>query len=292
MPIFAQQKTDTIKVNKLEVIKNVIVNSVVTVPEDFVQIGKQFTNNVPKTLLYTGIVGATVVLDKPITTLYQDEIETRIDYQLPNIAINNNQKPWISGNDAYMTYAMAGVYGGSLITGYEKGQYAAVNGLKALSYSILTTQLVFKTIFGRARPYESLSENYAGDPSKSKNPLSFGNSRGGDLLKPNAQGSAFPSLHATSYFAMAKVFQMEFDNYWIPYGFMSAIFLADINSHNHWVGDMLAGGIVGTVIGRGIVKSSWKKRGLLANKPTSKVAFTYIPEFTSQYSGLRVIGNF
>ncbi|MDO3693614.1 phosphatase PAP2 family protein [Wenyingzhuangia sp. chi5] len=269
----------------------VIKTSFKTIPSDFVYMGKNVSEDWKKTALYTGVVGALVLVDKPVTQFYQEEIETRIDYKLPNIAINNNEFPWLSGNDAYIFYTMAGIYAGSFFSGYEKGQYAAINSFKALAYSIAISHVMLKTVFGRSRPYVSLKNKTADFENPTDNPFDFFNSREGEYIFEGPHGTSFPSLHATAFFAMAKVFQMEFDNYWIPYGFMTAVFLADIKSHRHWVSDMVAGGIIGTVIGRSIVRSSWKARGLLPNKE-KEIAIQCIPSVSSKYNGLTLVATF
>ncbi|GGF81719.1 phosphatase PAP2 family protein [Wenyingzhuangia marina] len=268
---------------------NVIKTSFKTIPSDFVYMGKNVSEDWKKTALYTGIVGALVLVDKPVTQFYQEEIETRIDYTIPRFS--NIDFPWLEGNDAYMFYAMAGTYVGSFFGGYEKGQYAAINGFKALGYSILVSQVILKTIFGRARPYNSLKDKNADFDSATDNPFDFFNSRNGDHIYGNFSGTSLPSLHATAFFAMAKVFQMEFDNYWIPYGFMTAVFLAEIKEHRHWVSDMVAGGIIGTVIGRSIVRSSWRARGILPNKE-KEISFQWMPSISSRYNGLTLVATF
>jgi hypothetical protein len=72
---------------------------------------------------------------------------------------------------------------------------------------------------------------------------------------------------------------------------MTAVFLAEIKEHRHWVSDMVAGGIIGTVIGRSIVRSSWKARGLLPDKE-KEIAIQCIPSVSSKYNGLTLVATF
>ena len=267
----------------------VVKTSFKTIPSDFVYMGKNVSEDWKKTALYTGIVGTLILVDKPVTQFYQEEIETRIDYTIPQFS--KIDFPWLGGNDAYMFFGMSGVYVGSLFSGYEKGQYAAINGFKSLAYSIVISHIVLKTIFGRARPYTNLKNGTTDNNVTTDNPFDFFNDRNGEYVFSDQSGTAMPSLHATAFFAMAKVFQMEFDNYWIPYGFMTAVFLAEIKEHRHWVSDMVAGGIIGTVIGRSIVRSSWKARGLLPNKE-KEIAIQCIPSVSSKYNGLTLVATF
>lgn len=291
--MFSQQSSDkSLFSSRMHLAGNVIKTSFKTIPSDFAYMGKNVTEDWKKTALYTGIVGALMLVDRPVTEFYQSEVETRIQYSLPSITVNKNSFPWTSGVDAYMFYTMSGVYLSSLFSGNEKSQYAAINGFKALGYSILISHTVLKTIFGRKRPLTDLRNGVSENTdTTTDNPFDFFNSRQGEYIFSSPHGTGMPSLHATAFFAMAKVFQMEYDNYWIPYGFMTAVFLSDIKGHQHWVSDMVAGGIVGTIIGRSIVRSSWRARGILPNKE-KEITFNCIPSISSQYSGFRLTATF
>ena len=85
---------------------------------------------------------------------------------------------------------------------------------------------------------------------------------------------------------------MEFDNYWISYGIMALTFLSDMQEHNHWLSDMVVGGILGTLIGRSIVRSSWRARGILEPRKQEKISFNYIPRFSAEFTGLKIVGTF
>lgn len=270
---------------------NVLKTSFKTIPSDFVYMGKNVTGNWKQTALYAGIVGALIATDGPLTELYQVHVEDNIQYKLPSITVNKADFPWLSGEDAYMFYTMSGIYVSSLFSGSEKGQFAAVNGMKALLYSIAISHTVLKTIFGRTRPLDDLRAGGVNTDEKTSNPYDFFNSRQGEYIFSAPHGTALPSLHATAFFAMAKVFQMEYDNYWIPYSFMTAVFFSSIKGHQHWLSDMVAGGIVGTVIGRSIVRSSWKARGILPENK-KKFELSWMPTISSSYNGLSVSATF
>ena len=89
-----------------------------------------------------------------------------------------------------------------------------------------------------------------------------------------------PSFHLTMYFSVAKVYQEMYDNYWLPYGVLALIFASNIKGHHHWVGDMVAGGIIGTMIGSQVVSNYrnryLKKQSDFTISPTGKgVSFQY-----------------
>lgn len=279
--VHAQDSLMHKKDNFLKTSGKVLKNSVLSVPRDFAFMGKEVSADWRKTGLYTLGALNLILTDKITTRFLQNHIEPNINYTLPNISVfkGRNNVDWLSGNDAYMSYSIIGLYLGSLLTNNEKGQYAAINAFKAVTHSIIITQLGLKTIFGRNRPYRPLSEAEGNVAPWTTDNFDFFNKRGA-YLTSDAQASSFPSLHATAYFAIAKVFQMEYDNYWIPYGVMSVVFLADLKGHNHWVGDMVIGGVVGTIIGRSIVKSSWKIRYGTTERKKKNYAVNFVPQFS------------
>jgi membrane-associated phospholipid phosphatase len=264
--------------------------------------GKALTKDWRVTAACAAGISLIILADKPITTWYQDHIETTIKYKLPALPGAGSSR-FFYGNDAYLNYAILGLYGGSLAANYKTGQMAALNSMKALAYSYLITQVTLKAVFGRDRPDPTLSDGKPPKKGFTDDPYNFFNfhrirfNAGG-----NVTGMSFPSMHATAYFAVAKVMAMEFHNYWIPYGTVAVIFLADVDAHQHWVGDMVAGGLLGTVIGQGIVTSSRlfekKQEEKLKLKESERtrhrVGFNYqvLPSFSSSMSGITFLASF
>lgn len=287
---FSQNTTD--KKKHFQTAGSVFKTSFNTIPSDFVYLGKEFSDDWKRTGYYAAGILGLIAADKITTRAWQDYIEPNIDYSLPNITprfLNNTRIQWLKGENAYLTYPIIGVYLGSLITNDEKGQYVGMNSFKAIVYSTLITQLTLKTIFGRNRPNRPLD---VGDRYGHTNDnWDFFNSRD-EYLFGSAKGSSLPSMHVTTYFALAKVLQMEYDNYWIPYGLMTVVFFSNVKAHEHWFSDFVAGGIIGTLIGRSIVRSSWKARGILEDTKNKKLTLNYIPQFSSEFTGLRIVGTF
>lgn len=283
------------KENRFKVAVKVIKNGFLSIPNDFTEMGHSFSDDWKKTGYYAlGTLGL-IIVDRHTTSFLHNQIEPFIDYELPSIAINDNTNPWISGNDAYISYPIIGLYAGSIIANYEKGQTVAINSFKSLTYSIVISHLILKSIFARNRPYRKInSDDVAPDPW-TKSEWDFGNFRP-IKLESDAYATAFPSLHATAFFAIAKVFQMEYDNYWIPYTFMAGVFLADIKGHNHWISDLVAGGIIGTIIGKSVVKSSRKQIAKTKNKNRNKKKLTFqkqlIPQISSKQIGAHLVISF
>jgi membrane-associated phospholipid phosphatase len=287
------------KKNLFQTAGAVIKTSFTTIPSDFVFLGKEFSNDWEKTGYYAAGILGLIATDKITTKAWQDYVEPNIKYSLPDIMptfLNKSKNVWLKGPNAYLTYPAIGLYVGSLFANQEKGQFVAINSFKAIAYSTLVTQVAFKTIFGRNRPSEPLNSGISPQPNFpnggfTDNNWDFFNSRNG-LILAHPRGTALPSMHVTTYFALAKIIQMEYDNYWVPYGIMSIVFASDIGAHNHWFSDMVAGAIIGTLIGRSITKSSWKARGILDQKKQKKISFSYTPQFSPEFTGLRIVGTF
>jgi membrane-associated phospholipid phosphatase len=291
LAIFSQNQPK--KKNLIQTAGSVIKTSFNTIPSDFVFLGKEVSDDWKKTGYYAAGILGLIATDKITTKAYHKYVEPNIDYSLPYITPNflrSSKNVWINGENSYLTYPIIGLYIGSLFANQEKGQFAAINSFKAIAYSTLITQFTLKTILGRNRPNRPLGSEPVTVPFTNSN-WDFFNKRDG-YLYGSARGTSLPSMHATGYFAIAKVIQMEYDNYWIPYGIMAVTFLSDIKSHEHWVSDMVAGAIVGTLIGRSVVRSSWKARGISEKKKQKKISLNYTPQFSPEFTGLRIVGTF
>lgn len=291
-------QNDSIKIkkdNRFKVAGSVLADSFHSVPGDFSAMGHNVSGNWKRTALYTaGIIGL-IAIDKQTTGFLHDKIEPNIDYSLPDIGPKNTKI--ITGNDPYIVYPIIGLYAGSLIINNKKGQVVALNAAKSLAYSYVITQIFLKTITSRNRPQRRINDDRPVVDPWTKDPWDFGNFHG-IHFEQGGPGTSFPSFHTTSYFAIAKVFQMEYNNYWIPYTFVTAVFLADIKSHDHWVSDLLAGGLIGTIIGRSVVISSRKQMAknessaFNDNPKKFRMQKQLIPQISNSMIGLHFIGSF
>ena len=284
-----------IKKNLFQTAGSVIKTSFNSIPSDFVFLGKEVSNDWKKTGYYAAGILGLIATDKITTKAWQNHVEPNIDYRLPNMTphfLRKSKNVWINNNEnTFLTYPIIGLYVGSLFANKEKGQFVAINSFKAIAYSTLVTQVALKTIFGRNRPESPLNTTTKGQPFTNNN-WDFFNGRENEILLSDKKATGMPSMHVTTYFALAKVIQMEYDNYWIPYGIMSVVFASNIKGHQHWFSDMVAGAIVGTLIGRSITKSSWKARGILDRTKPKKISFNYTPRFSPEFTGLRIVGTF
>jgi hypothetical protein len=188
------------KSNIFQTSGRVIKNSILTIPSDFGFMGKQVSNDWKKTGIYTAAILGLIATDKITTGFWQDYVEPNIQYSLPNFSPVNvtSSHKWMTSENAYLTFPTIAIYLGSFVTNNEKGQYAAINTLKAIQYATIITQLGLKTIFGRNRPNRPLSE--PAEYPWTNNNWDFFNKRK-EFLFASPEGSALPSLHSTTYFA-------------------------------------------------------------------------------------------
>jgi PAP2 superfamily len=204
----------------------------------------------PKPALYSllGVAGL-VAVDKPVTRYWQDKVEPAFNgYNIK--APKFMTKTGINNAGGVDGWLMLGI-GGSWVLGAalddQRSQLAALLSVKAAAYSVLVSQLVLKSLTGRLRPDPNLS-NPTGQQPYTTNPYAFGHFHH-PFLGANQYGTAMPSFTFTLYFAVARVYSRVYDNYWIPYGLAAAALTSNIRGHHHWVSDMVAGSLVGTMIG-------------------------------------------
>jgi membrane-associated phospholipid phosphatase len=298
-----QTKVDSLQVKKekrFHVAGSVIKNSILSVPGDFSEMGHTISSDWKRTAIYTGSILGLIAIDKITTGFWHDHVETSIDYHLPSISLNTNIGQ-VDGDNAYILYPIVGLYAGSLIANHKKGQVVAVNAVKSIAYSVVVSQLFLKAISARNRPQRRINDDRPVEEPWTKNPWDFGNysvRQPIELRMGPRGGTSFPSFHTTFYFSVAKVFQMEYNNYWIPYTIVTGVWLSNIKGHDHWISDIVVGGLVGTIIGRSVVKSSRKqmaKNNCSAynyNPKKFKMTKQLVPQISGNMVGLHFLGTF
>lgn len=204
-------------------------------------------------------LGALIVADVPVTQAYQDTIERGLSgFVLPDLNL-----PWSDPiedlgfvyEDVYIMTGIAGAYAYGVATGNEQHQQAGILATKALAYSVITTQVVLKTIFGRNRPYDDLANAVETEGPQTIDPFDFGNSNG-VKIQPTLEGTAFPSYHFTQYAAVAHTLSGVYDDAVWPYVAMGVVAASRIEGHNHWVSDMVAGTLLGIGIGEVVLRNA------------------------------------
>ena len=144
---------------------------------------------------------------------------------------------------AEYSFAVLGVFEvGGLAFHDDNARATAQDGLASsvVAAGIITPSL--KLIVGRSRP--------SGD-------------KGAHDFHPFSSNASFPSGHATQAFAVASVIAEHYDSPFIKvgsYGVASMVGYARMERNAHWASDVLAGAIIGTVVGRTIVHFNHEER--------------------------------
>ncbi|HET9986340.1 MAG TPA: phosphatase PAP2 family protein [Longimicrobiales bacterium] len=112
-------------------------------------------------------------------------------------------------------------------------------GIEAAASSVAAGGVItplFKEVFGRARPREH---------------------EGSHHFQPFGGDASFPSGHTTQAFAIASVFAAEARPLWAriaAYGLAGGVGVARMYHGAHFASDVAAGALVGTLVGRGVVR--------------------------------------
>jgi membrane-associated phospholipid phosphatase len=139
-----------------------------------------------------------------------------------------------------------GVIAGSYVFGeYTKNLTAkrlAADGLEASILSSLMVVYPMKFLLGRSRP----SEN-----------------RGSQDYHPFNISGSLPSSHTAEAFTMAAVVAEHADNPWVSalaYGLAAGVGVSRVYDDRHWVSDVVASAVIGTVVGKAVVALNRQRR--------------------------------
>ena len=193
--------------------------------------------------LITGGLAITIAfLDKPIRDAAQRSRSSSADDFFRNV-----EK---FGTKSYGLPVLVGFYAVGAAADDYNAKTVALDGFSASVISSLTTS-IFKGISGRARPSSGLGPHHW-------------NLFGGD--------QSFPSGHATGAFAFASVIAAHYDNAWVAsasYTIASLVGVARIEQNAHWTSDVIAGSLIGGLIGHHLVNfnETWRKEHGLGMMP-------------------------
>ena len=201
------------------------------------------------------VVGTALVIDRPL----RDEMRRH------------------SGDNSFLTqverfgkpYAV-GVVGGFYLAGTLADDKTSMQVAQdALTASLIASGIVtpaFKLVAGRSRPRDNA---------------------GAFNFKPFSNiNSSFPSGHATEAFALASVISDHYDETWVTctsYSIAGLVGLARIYHQAHFASDVVAGAMIGTLVGKSVVSYN---NGLRS----AKVAL--LPELAPGLIGVRIAGSF
>jgi membrane-associated phospholipid phosphatase len=139
------------------------------------------------------------------------------------------------GTRSYTLKLLGGVYLVGALRSDENVKATALDGLisAVIAHGLITSPL--KRLAGRARPFQE---------------------QGADAFAPLGDDRSFPSGHTTEAFAVASVIAAHSDKTWVKvlsYGLAGTVGYARLRHDVHWTSDVLAGAMIGTVVGREVV---------------------------------------
>src|SRR3989337_3347434 len=181
--------------------------------------------------LYTAGIGSILLLD--------DELYDGI--QRNRTTSTSDVAEVVEEFGSFPSFGIMGTFylGGALLDNY-KAKTVAMDAFAAslVSAGVITSTL--KVIVGRSRPDE-------GD--------------GTYRFQPFRGPNSFPSGHTTQAFSLASVIAGHYDEWWVDalsYGIAGGVGLARIEQEAHFPSDVVAGAIIGTVVGKTIVRYNRK----------------------------------
>lgn len=234
--------------------------SILTIPSDFVTMGKYPIDHPGISI---GVVAATVGLiavDKPTTRFLQENLDT--NWSPDFLPQSQDLLPGSASEDGYLLLGLGGLYLGGNLLNSPVNQIAALASIKSVGYSVIISQLVLKTVFGRIRPNPNLDNNAIPCNTNycTNNPWDF--FRKNIVIMNTGFGpTSMPSYHFTQFFAAGTALSQAYDSYW-PYLITAAGLLPNFQGHQHWTSDMFAGAAIGTLIGYAVTNNLKNKLGL------------------------------
>ena len=136
---------------------DLINEAIVSVPDDFRSLFRFPIEHWSETRAGLLAVGALVLLDKPLTKAWQDHVEPSLDgFRLPKSPVNSFLHG-VSAEDGWLITGVGLTTLWGLTASDTKAAETGILATKAAVYSVVTSQLLFKSLFGRRRPVDSLS---------------------------------------------------------------------------------------------------------------------------------------
>lgn len=186
-------------------------------------------------------IGAVMLVDKPVYEEVQRNRTASID----------DMAQVVESFGSYPSFGIMGAFyaAGSLLED-ERAKRVAMDAFSSSLVGAGIIMTTMKVVVGRRRPGET-GEAYHFRPF------------GGD--------HSFPSGHTAQAFSLASVIAESYDERWVDltsYGIATLVGLARVEQGAHFPSDVLAGAIIGTVVGKSIVRYHQGARTRVSIMPT------------------------
>lgn len=201
------------------------------------------------------VLGTALVIDRPL----RDEMRRHTG---DNTLITQVERFGVQ----YAAATIGGFYVFGALAEDEKAMQVARDGFAAslIASGIVTPAI--KLVAGRSRPRDE---------------------RGIYHFKPFSNlNASFPSGHTTEAFVVASVVSEHYEQEWVGIGCYSIATLAGLARtyhHAHFASDVLAGAMIGTLVGRSVVRH---------NRDLRSTQLVLLPEVSGGLIGARLSGRF
>jgi len=205
------------------------------------------------------VVGTAVVFDDHVRTVMRDHNDGNNQFMLQVERLGSE----------YAWGVLGGFYLAGSLTDEQRAISVAQDGLTAsfIASGVITPAIKFAA--GRSRP---------NDNGGTDNTFTF---------KPFSGAASFPSGHTTEAFALASVISAHYETSpwvgWTSYTLASLVGLARTYHGGHYTSDVVAGAMIGTLVGKAVVAH---------NRPQRAGAVLVYPEADGDLIGVRLAGNF
>lgn len=205
-----------------------------------------------------GVIGVAAIADRPV----RDEMRRHAP----------NSNGLMLKVERFGAEYAALTIGGFYLAGVSGNETAAVVAQDGLAASLIASAMItpaIKFIAGRARPRENV-----------------GIAKFQPLSTSYSSNSSFPSGHTTEAFALASVIANHYEETWVTcasYLLASLVGVARSYHDAHFASDVLAGALIGTLVGKSVVQHNKSLR-------TGKVVMQ--PEVAPGLIGVRIVSNY
>jgi membrane-associated phospholipid phosphatase len=187
-----------------------------------------------------GSVGATMSLDATVRDAARRSRNGATD------SFSRAVEPF--GN-TYAFGAVGALYVAGIALHDRRARNIAVDGTAASLLAAGVLSPAFKILLGRSRPYESNCV---------------------DSFHPFSGRKSLPSGHTTESFAVASVIAAHSGSIWIKaaaFGCAGLVGYARVNDDAHFASDVVGGALLGTIVGRAVVRINERERRIAARPP-------------------------
>ena len=207
------------------------------------------------------ILGTALVLDQPMDKAAARNARPSWDRAAKNVE-------FLGGTGSILI--AGGAYLGGVAFENSEVRAVGIDACMTMAIAQLTLTLPLKSLAGRSRPCAEEGTHH---------------------FHPLSGGQSFPSGHATQAFALAAVVAEHADRPWVSgvsYGLATLVALSRVEQRQHFLSDVIAGGLIGTCVGKVVVHHNQRLR----EGKGSKVSWSLTPLLGPDMRGISLSARF